>query len=181
MNRVSCLILAALATVLVAACSGGSATAKSPAPSATPGSDYNSGPTLGALIRLQDQNEDIFNVTVVSVDQNAHGANNSEQPKAGYHFVGVQLSFTGVSGTYQESVNDGVTVIGTDRHDYVANTAPITDGADFDNGEILLGAGQTISGWVTLQMPVRVKAATVRYDPGLGQVADKVGEWAVSS
>jgi hypothetical protein len=138
---------------------------------------------LGALIELQDQKGDVFNVTVVSVDQNAQGANSSNQPKAGDHFVGVQLSFTGLSGTYQDTINDGVTVIGGDGHEYAAKdvTATIRDGTDFDNGEILLGAGETASGWVTLQMPVRVKATAVRYDPGFGHVADKVGQWAVGS
>lgn len=189
MNRVSTLMLVALAAVTLAACSSGGSTIakapkhKTPAPNATPAPDYNAGPSLGAPIRLQDQEEDIFNVTVVSVDQNARGANSSYQPEAGEHFVGVQLSFTGLSGTYQNSVNDGVTVMGTDQKEYAANdvSATIADGTDFDNGEILLGAGETISGWVTLQMPLRVKAATVRYDPGLGQVADKVGQWAVGS
>jgi hypothetical protein len=153
-----------------------------PPPSPSASSSALTGP-IGTTYTDSGQNDAgnnfVLNVTCTKVDQHAQFANSYESlTNSGDHLVAVEFKLTETSGNDSDDVNGDASVIGTDGQQYTSEYDDVADGTNFDAGEFNLSAGQSVTGWVSFELPSGVSVASVQWTAGLdGQAAT----WTVSS
>ena len=108
-----------------------------------------------------------YNVTATQVDQHAKFSNSyGSLTNPGTHLVAVQFKLTEVSGSESDDANSDAVVVGSDGQDYDATFDTVADGTNFNSGEFDLSAGQSVTGWVSFELPAGVTAAQVQWGGG---------------
>lgn len=159
----------------------GSGSAASAGPSADAGlsspGQAPSGP-VGSHFDLQDGNGDTYQVTLVKVIDPAQGAGQFASPGNGKRFVGAVFRVKAVKGSPQnENANDDAVLVGGNGKNYSAAFSAIAGYANFDNGDIHVSQGETVTGAVTFQVPAGVSVSEVQWGAlsGFGAIV----EWDV--
>jgi hypothetical protein len=157
-------------TSAAAPSSPAAAAAASPPPS--PSQSALTGP-LGTTYTDTGQNDAgnnfTLDVTATKVDQHAQFANSYESlTNSGDHLVAVEFKLAETSGNDSDDVNSDASVIGTDGQQYTSEYDDVSDGTNFDSGQFNLSAGQSVSGWVSFELPPGVSVASVQWTTGLG-------------
>jgi hypothetical protein len=108
----------------------------------------------------------VYKVTLVRVDPDARGSDGTG-PGPGTHFVGVEFSVAGVSGSSaNEDAFSDATVQGSNGQTYQGPFAGITDGTSFDSGAFGPAPGATQVGWLPFQLPDGVSVTSVQWSQG---------------
>lgn len=154
----------------------GSAASASPPATAT---QAPPGP-VGTHFDLQDGDGNTYQVTLVKIVDPAQGAGRSGSPDSGKRFVGAVFRVKAVKGSPQnENANDDAVLIGSNGRTYAAGFSAIAGYANFDNGDLRVSQGSTVTGAVTFQVPDGVSVSAVQWGAlsGFGAVV----EWDVHS
>jgi hypothetical protein len=173
MTRIALTAGAALTIAAVAAC-GTTSIAKTTAPSAPAPSPTsppaNTGP-LGTAYKVTTTDDSgnpvSYSVTLVKVDQRAGLGAYQSLANPADHMVAARFTITGISGQVSDDSNNDANVIGSDTTEYESSYLSVTDGPNFNDGTFEVGPGQTVSGWVSFELPSGVTAASVDWQPGL--------------
>jgi hypothetical protein len=196
-------VIAAVGLAFGTAACGGTTVTKitTPAPSATsapaaapaPGSNPATGP-VGTTFSVHS-----YTVTLVRVDQNAHGAGrdddgDDDSPNTGRHFVAAEFQINGMKSSAKsdddrddgddgdddhDDANSNAVAQGTDQRTYPASSDSVDDGHDFDDdgddGHFNSSPGSSARGWVTFQLPSGVSVAHIHWTDGSQTVTWNVG------
>jgi hypothetical protein len=110
-----------------------------------------------------------LNVTATKVDQHAQFSDSyGSLTNSGDHLVAVEFQLAETAGNDSDDVNGDASVIGTDGQQYTTEYDTVADGTNFDSGQFNLSAGQSVSGWVSFELPPGVSIASVQWTTGLG-------------
>ena len=119
---------------------------------------------LGSTLPVSDTGGTQLDVTLTKVINPASGASSYSKPASGKHFVGVKLRVQNQAlSTYQNNANNETTITLSSGKTLGANYNPIANCGNFDNGQIKVKSGATITGCVTFQVPKGAKVIRVRY------------------
>lgn len=177
-------LTAALAALGALAAGCGSSGTTSPAPTHSPGTEATSPAPSG---QSQGQVGDKFtvttgntkyDVTLLSVDQQAAPDSQYSAAKAGYHLAATEFRVTAVTST-DENSNTNAVVTGSNDQSYTYSLSGVAAGTNFASGRILLQPGSSLVGWVSFELPNGVHVARVRWTPGSG-FSTKSAEWMVN-
>lgn len=172
--------LFALVGFSVSACSaGGSGVDTKPAASSSSAPSATAHPIahVGSLIDVGGSHG--LGITLTQVIDPAQGADQFTTPDAGKRFVAVELSIkNNGSATYSDDANNDTSVIGSDNQSYTADFDSVSECTNFNDGDIRLAAGESISGCVVFQLPTGINAVKVQYTPDSG-FSGSTGEWQV--
>jgi hypothetical protein len=176
-------LLAASLAALVAAC--GTTVQGSPEPAQSPGT--TSSPSTPSPQSQAGQVGDKFTitsgdakyeVTLVSVDQQAQPESEYASVQSGHHLTAAQFRVTAITST-DENANANATAVGSDEHAYTASFTPVAAGTNFASGAIRLEPGSSLVGWVSFELPNGVRIARVQWTPGAG-LSTHTAEWLVN-
>jgi len=118
-----------------------------------------------------------YDVTLVKVDQNAQPANQFDTPSAG-HLAAAEFTIKGDSGYTSDDANSDAVAVGSNGEDYTFSMNSTADGTNFNYGEFKVSGGQSVTGWVTFDIPAGVTVTSVQWGPpNSGQPAT----WTVGS
>jgi hypothetical protein len=177
--------LAACSTGSVSKVSAPTTSASTPATSAprtAPPSNPNSGP-LGTTYQVRGTdssgNNTTYTVGAVTVDQQAPLAPYGSLTNPADHLAAVKFRITGVTGQSSDDANNNASVISGDTTQYPAALDNTTDGPNFSSGSFTVAPGQTVSGWVTFELPPGQGIASVQWVPSAG-LSDQAGTWTVA-
>jgi hypothetical protein len=149
------------------AAAGNQGSAPAPSPTSPPA---NTGP-LGTAYKVTTTDDSgnpvSYSVTLVKVDQRAGLGAYQSLVNPADHMVAARFTITGVSGQVSDDSNSDANVIGSDTTEYESSYLSVTDGPNFNAGEFEVSPGQTVSGWVSFELPSGVTAASVDWQPGL--------------
>lgn len=153
-----------------------------PAPASSP-AQTTTGP-LGTTFTDSGQNDAgnnfALNVTATQVDQHAKFSNSYESlTTPGSHLVAVQFKLTEQSGSDSDDANSNAVVVGSDGQDYTPTFDQVANGTNFNSGEYNLSAGQSVTGWVSFELPAGVSVAQVQWTPD-GGFSDNAATWTVN-
>lgn len=135
---------------------------------------------VGSHFNLRDGNGNTYQVTLVKVIDPATGAGQFGTPDSGKRFVGAVFRVKAVKGSPQnEDANDDAVLVGGNGKNYSADFSAIAGYTNFDNGEIRVSQGGTVTGAVTFQVPNGVSVSKVQWGAlsGFGAIV----EWDVNS
>lgn len=170
-----------------AATSAPAAAAKSaPAPSAptTSAPSVTSGP-IGTTFTLSTQDDNgnnvSYNVTAETVDQHAGLGPYETLNNAADHMAAVKFTITGVTGQVSDDANSDAVAIGSDTTEYQPSYITVTDGGNFNSGEFGVSPGETVSGWVSFEVPPGQTIASVQWSPNSSLSGGSHATWTVSS
>jgi hypothetical protein len=143
-----------------------------PSSSPSPSSSALTGP-LGTTYTDTGQNDAgndfTLNVTATKVDQRAQFSDSyGSLTNSGDHLVAVEFQLAETAGNDSDDVNGDASVIGTDGQQYTTEYDTVADGTNFDSGQFNLSAGQSVTGWVSFELPPGVSIASVQWTAGLG-------------
>lgn len=142
-------------------------TCATPAP--TPTASSESGP-LGET--FTDTTTDIngsqvvYDVTATQVDQHAPLTPYETLDNPNDHLVAVRFTIKGDTGQADDNANNDAVVIGDDTTEYQSGVNSTADGGNFNYGDFKVSPGQTVSGWVTFEVPDGHKVTSVQWQPG---------------
>lgn len=120
----------------------------------------------------------VYNVTLDKVDQHATLGPYGDLTNGNDHVTAAEFTIAGQSGQSSDDANSDAVAVGSDGQDYTASFDTVTDGTNFQYGEFNVAAGQSVSGWVSFELPPGVTIASVQWSPGFsGQAAT----WTVNS
>jgi hypothetical protein len=140
-----------------------------PAPATSP-ADVTAG-SLGTsfTVTTTDDNGNavVYTVTLVKVDQHASLAQYETVASAGDHMAAVRFTISGVTGQVSDDANSDAAATGSDTEEYPFSASNVTDGPNFSYGTFHAGPGQTVSGWVSFEVPAGVTLASVAWQPSL--------------
>lgn len=108
-----------------------------------------------------------YTVTLVKVDQEAALAAYTELAAPGDHMAAAEFRITGVTGQVSDDANNDAGAVGTDTTEYPYSDNAVTDGPNFSYGEFAVSAGQTVSGWVSFELPAGQQVASVQWTPNI--------------
>ena len=142
-----------------------SAASAGPSVSVGPSSPSQAPPgPIGSHFDLQDGNGNTYQVTLVKIIDPAQGAGQFGSPDNGERFVGAVFSVKAVKGSPQnENANDDAVLVGGNGRNYPADFAAIAGYANFDNGDIHVSQGDTVTGAVTFQVPDGVSVSKIKW------------------
>lgn len=112
-----------------------------------------------------------YDVTMVRAVQHATLGQYGQLTNGGDHVTAAEFTIAGKSGQTSDNANSDAVAVGTDGQDYTSAYDTITEGTNFDSGDFHVGPGQSVTGWVTFELPAGVKIASVQWTPGGGQTA----------
>lgn len=163
---------------------GNQGSAAVPAPSSSAPVTPSSAPSgpLGTAFTVTATNDagspSSYDVTAISVDQQAQLTPYETVITPGDHTVAVEFVLTGNTGQSSDDANSDAVVIGTDGQDYDPSFNNVSDGTNFNSGDFEVSAGQTVRGWVTFELPPGVQAASVQWSPDTFS-GTQPGTWSV--
>jgi len=153
-----------------------------PAPRTAPPSNPNSGP-LGTTYQVggtdSSGNDTTYEVSAVMVDQQSPLAPYGSLTNPADHLAAVEFRITGVTGQSSDDANNNASVISGDTTQYPAALDETADGPNFSSGSFTVAPGQTVSGWVTFELPPGQGIASVQWVPSSG-LSDQAGTWTVA-
>jgi hypothetical protein len=153
-----------------ASCAVADLTADGYCPGSTPApTDPSSGPlgTSFTVTSTDDSgNATAYTVTAVKVDQHSALAPYDTLDNHGDHLAAVKFRITGKTGQASDDANNAAAAISGDTTQYQTRYNSTPDGGDFRSGQFTVAPGQTVSGWVTFQLPPGQSVASVQWAPG---------------
>jgi hypothetical protein len=159
----------AKAPASVPATSAPATTAPAPVAPPTTAAPVTTGP-LGTtfVVTTTDDNGNAvsYRVTLVKVDQRAGLGPYESLTNTADHMVAARFTITGVTGQSNDDADSDATAIGTDTTEYQASFVSVSDGPNFNDGEFEAGPGQTVSGWVSFEVPSGQRVASVQWSAG---------------
>lgn len=176
----TCAAVATAVGLSVSACSTGGTgvdTKPAAAASSTPRASAPPVAHVGSLIDVGGGHG--LGITLTQVIDPAQGADQFTTPDSGKRFVAVDLSIKNNGhSTYSDDANNDTSLIGSDNQSYTPDFDSVSECTNFDNGQITLAAGESVTGCVVFQLPTGVTAAKVQYTPDSG-FSGSTGEWQV--
>jgi len=137
--------------------------ASAPAPSPTSSAPLTGG--IGTSFTVTTGDGSSYDVTLDQVEQHAAAGPYEAPQNAGDHFAAAQFTITGVSGSTSDDANNDASAVGSDEQQYQSSDATLTV-PNFDSGMFNVGPGQSVKGWVALELPPGVTVASVQWAPG---------------
>lgn len=138
-----------------------------PPPSPSP-SSTTSGP-LGTTFAVTSQDDNgnnvSYKVTAETVDQHAGLGPYQTLNNNADHMAAVKFTITGVTGQVSDDADSDAVAIGSDTTEYQPSFTTVTDGGDFNDGSFAVGPGETVSGWVSFEVPPGKTIASVQWSP----------------
>jgi Domain of unknown function (DUF4352) len=130
---------------------------------------------VGTALAVADSSGTKLKVTLMRVIDPATGADPYTKAAKGKHFVAVQLKVDNVGRLkYQNNANNETTIVLSDGSRIDADYNPMVQCGNFDNGQVVLAAGDSKSGCVSFQVAGGESVAKVEYRntvfPGTGAV-----------
>jgi hypothetical protein len=119
-----------------------------------------------------------YEVTLLSVDQQAQPDSEFASPASGHHLAATQFRVTAMTST-DENANNNATVTGSDDQAYTSSLDAVAAGTNFASGEVRLQPGSSLVGWVSFELPNGVRIAKVQWTPASG-FSPHSAEWLVS-
>jgi hypothetical protein len=156
------------------------ATATAPPPSPSP---VTSGPIGTAFtVTTQDDNGNnvSYTVTAVTVDQHAELGPYETLNNNADHMAAVKFTITGVTGQVSDDANSDAVAVGSDTTEYQPSFNNVTDGGNFNSGTFAVAPGETVSGWVSFEVPPGKTIASVQWAPG-SSLSGTHATWTVGS
>jgi hypothetical protein len=195
-KTVTSALLAGASVLAVAAC--GPAVSKTPAPpvtrassqsastlaapaSSAPATPDNTGPlgTSYTVTTTDDKgNAVVYTVTLVKVDQRASLTQYETLTDPADHMAAARFTITGVTGQVSDDANSDAAATGSDTTEFSPSAMTVADGPNFSYGEFEAGPGQTVSGWVSFEVPPGTALASVAWQPSFEGPA---ATWVLSS
>lgn len=176
----TCAAVATAVGLSVSACSTGGTgvdTKPAAAASSTPRASAPPVAHVGSLIDVGGSHG--LGITLTQVIDPAQGADQFTTPDPGKRFVAVDLSIKNNGhSTYSDDANNDTSLIGSDNQSYTPDFDSVSECTNFDNGQITLAAGESVTGCVVFQLPTGVTTAKVQYTPDSG-FSGSTGEWQV--
>jgi hypothetical protein len=150
-----------------------------PAAPATPAAPTSAAPvTTGPLgttfvVTSTDDNgnQTSYQVTLVKVDQRAGLGQYESLDNPSDHMAAARFTITGVTGQSSDDANSDANAIGSDTTEYQSSYVSVSDGPNFNEGEFKAGPGQTVSGWVSFEVPSGQQVASLQWAPGVDGAA----------
>jgi Protein of unknown function (DUF2510) len=93
------------------------------------------------------------------------------------HVTAAEFTIAGKSGQSSDDADSDAVAVGTDGQDYTAAFDTITEGTNFNDGQFQVGPGESVTGWVSFELPAGVSIASVQWSPGNSEAAT----WTVGS
>jgi hypothetical protein len=140
-----------------------------PATTAAPPAPSTTGPlgTTFVVTSTDDNGNPVsYRVTLVKVDQGAALGPYESLTNPADHMAAARFTITGVTGQSGDDADSDANAIGTDTTEYQASFTEIADGPNFNSGEFEAGPGQTVSGWVSFEIPSGQRVASVQWSAG---------------
>lgn len=104
-----------------------------------------------------------YDVTLSQLDQHAQLGQYDSVTTPGDHVAVGQFKLTGDTGVASDDANSDAVAIGSDGQDYQAAFDEVTEGTNFDSGDFNIRAGQSITGWVTFELPSGVTVSQIQW------------------
>jgi hypothetical protein len=117
-----------------------------------------------------------YEITAVEVDQHSRLVPYDSLSNPANHLAAVKFRITGVTGDSSDDAYNDATAITTDSNQVQSGLNGTPDGGDFNNGTFTVGPGQTVTGWITFEIPPGQVIAYVQWAPGFSGHA---GTWTV--
>ena len=152
-------------------------TTPSETPTPTPTQASDTGP-VGTTFTVTGSDGTSYDITLVKVLDPAQGANEFSTPEQGKRFVGAKFTVKTTAGTVSENANNNAAIQGSDNQMYTSDFSEISAGTNFNNGDIHLRKGGSVTGWVTFQVPQNVKVTSVQWSPESG-FSNAVATWTM--
>jgi hypothetical protein len=139
-------------------------------PGSTPApSDPASGP-LGTSFTVTTQDNAgspvSYEVAAVKVDQRSALAPYDQLGNPADHLTAVKFTITGKAGQSGDDANIDASAISSDTTQVQTRYNDTPDGGNFASGSFTVAPGQTVSGWVTFELPPGQTVASVQWAPG---------------
>lgn len=119
-----------------------------------------------------------YDVTLLSVDQQAQPETDFGSTQPGHHLAAAQFRVTAITST-DENANNNTTVTGADEQAYSSSFMPVAAGTNFASGQIRLQPGSSLVGWVSFELPDGVRITKVQWTPQAG-LGTQSAEWLVN-
>ena len=98
-------------------------------------------------------------------------ATSAQEPTPGNRIVAAQVSLDNTgSQNASGNVNNQLTMIGSDSHQYSASSIPIQNCSNFNGGPYSLNSGDVVTGCVAFQLPTSVGVTSLKFVPNPGSV-----------
>ncbi len=128
---------------------------------------------VGSTLPVSDSSGTKLQVAVEQVIDPASGADPYTNAAHGKRFVGIKLRIHNVAPQkYQNNANNETTLTLSNGRRLASDYNPLVGCGNFDNGQVVLNAGQTKTGCVAFQVPNGVHVTKVSYRntvfPGTG-------------
>lgn len=148
-------------------------------PSTTTTTGQSATAHVGATLSFADDNGNPYTVQLTQVIDPAQGADEFDQPNAGYRFVAAVFDITDTGAkSISDDANNNSTVVGSDDQDYTADFDSVSECTNFNDGEYQIDPGQSSTGCVVFQLPTSVTVAQVQWSPN-GGFGGSFGSWDV--
>jgi hypothetical protein len=145
------------------AIAGGSTKGKGTTPTTKPN------PNSSSTIAFKDESGNPYKVEVAKLVDPAQGSDSFMTPNEGFRFVAVLFIVTDTgSNQISDDADSDATVIGSNNQTYTADFDTVSGCTNFNDGEYQLNPGQSATGCVTFQVPVRVTVTKVEWSPNFG-------------
>jgi hypothetical protein len=157
-----------------AASPGSGTTALAAAGSPASGTTAPAAGSAGSSFEFQDESGDTYSVTLMKVIDPAQSDNQYVTPDSGTRYVGAVFTIKAMTGSPQgEDANNCAAAIGSNGQSYAAQFYGITGYTNFDEGNIRLAQGETVTGAVIFELPDGVKASKIEWTSqnGYGSMA----------
>lgn len=137
-------------------------------PSAAPSTPapVTSGPvgTTFTVSGNDDNNQPMsYDTTLNQIDQHAQLGQYESVTTSGDHVAAAQFKLTGDTGVASDDVNNDTVAIGSDGQDYQPAFDTLAEGTNFNDGNFNLRAGQSVTGWVTFELPAGVTVSQIQW------------------
>jgi hypothetical protein len=104
-------------------------------------------------------------VTAVTVDQHAGLGSYETLNNNADHMAAVRFTIKGVTGQVSDDANSDAVAVGSDTTEYQSSFNTVTDGGNFNSGNFAVSPGETVSGWVSFEVPPGKTIASVQWSP----------------
>jgi hypothetical protein len=115
-----------------------------------------------------DGNQTVYDVTLDKVDQDAPLAAYETMNNPGDHLAAAEFTIKGVTGQSSDDANNDAAAIGDDTTEYQFSDISAAGLSGFNSGLWSAGPGQTVTGWVTFEVPEHRTVKHIQWSQDLG-------------
>lgn len=149
------------------------------APSSTPAPMASGlGSTFTVTSTDSNGNPVSYDVTLTAVDQHAQPGPYETLSNPADHMAAARFTVTGLTGQSSDDANSDATAIGSDTTAYQPSFISVADGGNFSYGQFAVAPHETVSGWVSFEVPPGQSVASVQWSPG--GMSDSHATWTVT-